>query len=368
MKKISISNIPDLSRSIPALNKLIKTRWISSSGKYVSKFEKIFSNKIGNKYSVTMSNGTTALISAISCLKKKNTKYIALPSLTFGACANAIKSNNIKPVFIDSEFNHWNISLDDLKKKFNLYKFKILIVVHLNGYSANIIEIKNFCKKNNIKIIEDCAEALFTKFRNKFVGSYGDIATFSFFANKLITTGEGGMCSTNIKNHYTKIKISASHGMQPKKKYWHIQEGFNHRMTSLQSVVGITMLSQVKKFIKARKFNNFFYLEFFKKKNYFQYVRPYKGDSPVMWYFPFILNDKYKNKKAKLTKYLNNKNIETRSFFYPLDSMKIFSAKRTCHNANNFSKKGMYLPVDPTLKVKDLKYICNSINNFFNIK
>ena len=87
-----------------------------------------------------------------------------------------------------------------------------------------------------------------------------------------------------------------------------------------------------------------------------------------MWYFPFILSDKYKNKKAKLTKFLKNKNIETRSFFYPLDSMKIFSAKQTCHNASNFSKKGMYLPVDPTLKVKDLKYICNSINNFFNIK
>ncbi len=368
MKKISISNIPDLSKSIPKLNRLIKTRWISSGGKSVTEFEKLFSKKIGNKYSVTMSSGTTALISAISCLKTKNTKYIALPSLTFGACANAIKSNNIKPVFIDSDQDHWNISLIDLKKKYISYKFKILILVHLNGYSANILKIKEFCNKNNIKIIEDCAEALFTKFKNKYVGRYGDISTFSFFANKLITTGEGGMCSTNIKKLYNKMKISASHGMKPTKKYWHIYEGFNHRMTSLQSTIGITMLLQVKKFIQSRKFNNSYYLKYFKKKDYFHYIKPYNGDKPVMWYFPFILDDKYKNKKIKLMNFLEKKNIETRSFFYPLDSMKIFSNKQTCHNANNFSKKGIYLPIDPTLKVNDLKYICESINQFFNIK
>ena len=254
------------------------------------------------------------------------------------------------------------------KKKYISYKFKILIVVHLNGHSANILEIKKFCKKNNIKIIEDCAEALFTKFKNKYVGNYGDIATFSFFANKLITTGEGGMCSTNIKKLHNKMRISASHGMMPTKKYWHIYEGFNHRMTSLQSVIGITMLLQVNKFIQARKFNNSFYLKYFKKKNYFHYIKPYDGDNPVMWYFPFILKDKYKNKKIKLMNFLKKKNVETRSFFYPLDSMKIFSNKQICLNANNFSKKGIYLPVDPTLKVNDLKYVCESIDYFFKIK
>ena len=368
MKKISISNISDLSKSIPKLKKLIKTRWISSGGKYVTEFEKLFSKKIGSKYSVTMSNGTTALISAISCLKNANTRYVALPSLTFGACANAIKSNNIKPVFIDSDYNHWNISLNDLRKKYEFYKFKILILVHLNGYSANILEIKKFCKKKNIKIIEDCAEALFTKFKNKYVGNFGDIATFSFFANKLITTGEGGMCSTNVKSFYKKMKISASHGMKPTKKYLHVYEGFNHRMTNLQAAIGITMLLQVKKFIKSRKFNNTFYLNFFKKKNYFHYIRPYNGDEPVMWYFPFILNDKYKNKKIQLMNYLKGRNVETRSFFYPLDSMKIFAKKQICYNAKNFSKKGIYLPVDPTLKVKELQYICKSIDYFFNSK
>ena len=321
MKRISISNISDLSKSIPKLNKLIKTRWISSGGKSVVEFEDLFSKKIGNKYSVTMSSGTTALISAISSLKNKDTKYIALPSLTFGACANAIKSNNIEPIFIDSDQNHWNISLEDLKKKYIIYKFKILIIVHLNGYSANIVKIKNFCKKNNIKIIEDCAEALFTKFKNKYVGNYGDISTYSFFANKLITTGEGGMCSTNIKKLYNIIKISASHGMKPNKKYWHIYEGFNHRMTSLQAVIGITMLEQVKKFIKLRKFNNSFYLKYFKKKKYFHYIKPSDGDDTGMWYFPFVLNDKFKSKKIKLMKFLKKNNIETRSFFYPLDSM-----------------------------------------------
>lgn len=366
MKKISISNIPNLLKSLPKINKALKTRWISSAGKYVREFEELFSKKIGNKYSVTMSNGTTALISAINSLKSKNTKYVAVPSLTFGACANAIKSNNCIPVFIDSDKDHWNISVNDLKKKYNIYKFKILIVVHLNGYSANMTDIMRFCKKNKIKVIEDCAEALFTKFRNKYVGNFGHISTFSFFANKLITTGEGGMCSTKTKSVYNKIKISASHGMDPKKKYWHITDGFNHRMTSLQAIIGITMLSQVTNFIQAREFNNSFYLNYFKNKNYFKYIKPYKGDKPVMWYFPFILSDKYVNKKFKLMKYLEKNNIEVRSFFYPLDTMKIFSKKQTCFNSNNFSKRGIYLPVDPTLNLSQLKYICKCINSFFS--
>lgn len=368
MRKISISNIPNLSKSIPRLNKAIRAGWISSAGKHVREFESFFSKKLNTKYSVTMSNGTTALISAINSLKTSNTNYIALPSLTFGACANAIKSNNMKPVFIDSDINHWNISISDLKKKYNIYKFKILIVVHLNGHSANIIEIKKFCKKKKIKIIEDCAEALFTKFKKKYVGNFGDVATFSFFANKLITTGEGGMCSTNLKNVYKKIKISASHGMDPKKKYWHIRDGFNHRMTSLQSIIGITMLQQVKTFIKARKFNNSFYLNYFKNKKYFQYVTPYDGDDPVMWYFPFVLSNKFKHKKIKLMKFLGKKNIEVRSFFYPLDTMKIFSKKKTCPNANKFSEKGIYLPIDPTLSLNKLKYICKNIDYFFGSK
>ena len=186
--KIPISNIPSLKNSLPYLKKVINSRWISSNGKMVSKFEKDFSKLVSSKYSISMNSGTTALISAINCLKEKNTKYVALPSLTFGACCNAIKTNNLKPVFIDSENDHWNISIADLKKKYNKYKFDILLVVHLNGYSANIIEIKKFCKRKKIKIIEDCAEALGTKFNQKMLGTFGDIGTYSFFANKLISS------------------------------------------------------------------------------------------------------------------------------------------------------------------------------------
>ena len=367
-KKIPISNIPDLSKSIPRINNIIKSRWISSGGKNVRNFENYFSEKIGCKYSIAMSNGTTALISAISCLKNKKTKYVAVPSLTFGACANAIISNRLKPIFIDSDPKHWNLSIDDLKKKYLKFKFKILIVVHLNGYSANILEISRFCKKNKIKIIEDCAESLFTKFNNKFVGNYGDISTFSFFANKLITTGEGGMCSTNNKTYSKKIRISSSHGMSLSKKYWHIQEGFNHRMTSLQSAIGITMLKQANKFVKLRKFNNKYYLNFFLKKDYFDFVNPYIGDNPVVWYFPFLLKNKFVKLKSKLIKHLDIKKIETRNFFYPLDSMKVFSKKDYCKNAKIISKKGFYLPVDPTLNVKKLNYICKSVEEFFDKK
>ena len=364
--KIPISNIPDLNESRPNIYKLIKSRWISSGSKFVREFEDLFSKKINHKYSISMSNGTTALISAINCLKSKKTEYVAVPALTFGACANAIKSNNLKPIFIDSDKDHWNISLDDLKQKYYIYKFKIVIIVHLNGYSANIIQIKKFCKKNKIKIIEDCAEALCTKFNKKYTGNFGDIATYSFFANKLITTGEGGMCSTKNIQYYKKIKISASHGMSPTKKYWHVVDGFNHRMTSLQAVIGIMMLKNIEKYTKKRKLNNKFYLDFFKNKKYFKFIKPYYLDDPVMWYFPFVLTQKFKKKKINLLRFLSKKGIETRNFFYPLDSMKIFSSKQSCKNANLFSKKSFYLPIDPTLTKKNIEFICRSVDSFFN--
>jgi len=363
--KIPISNIPSLKNSLPYLKKVIHSKWISSNGRMVYKFEKKFSKLVNSKYSIAMNSGTAALISAISCLKKKNTKYVALPSLTFGACCNAIKSNGLKPIFIDSENDHWNISISDLKKKYNKYKFDIVLVVHLNGYSANITEIKKFCKKKKIKIIEDCAEALGTKYNKKMLGTFGDIGTYSFFANKLITTGEGGMCVTNNLKLLKKMKISQSHGMNPNKKYWHVQEGFNHRMTSLQAALGISQLEKIKEYINKRKYNNKIYLNYFKKKNYFQYKNFYKFEKPIMWYFPFVLSENYSKKKNKLLKYLYKKKIETREFFYPLDQMKIFSKFPNTINARKFHKLGFYLPVDTTLNKNKIMYVCNTINKFF---
>lgn len=362
--KIPISDIYKISKSKKSVEKILNKGWISSGGNNVKKFEKKFSNYLGVKYAVSMSNGTAALMNALSIKIKKN-DFVALPALTFGACGNAILALGGSPVFIDSEPYNWMMSYEDLKKKYKKYKFKILINVHLNGYSTEIIKIRKFCKIHQIFLIEDCAEALGTKFKKKVVGTFGDIGTFSFFANKTITTGEGGMCVTNDKKIEKKLRIIRDHGMDPKKKYWHIEKGFNHRLTNIQATIGIDQLNMINKITKIRKENFNYYLKLLKNKDYFYKIDYLNNCEPIMWYFPFTLPKKYKKYKKKLFLFLNKKRIETRDFFYPLDQMKIFSKFPNTINARKFHKLGFYLPVDTTLSKNKIIYICNTINKFF---
>ena len=205
MKIIPISKPYNIKKAGKEIQKIINKDWISSAGQNVIKFEKSFAKFVGAKYAISMSNGTVAIISSLSLVIKKN-DFVALPALTFGACANAILSVCAKPVFIDTNKDKWLISFEDLKKKYKKTPFKALINVHLNGYATeDIVKIKNFCKKNKIFLIEDCAEAFGTRINKKHVGTFGDIGTFSLFANKTITTGEGGMCITNNSKIAKKI-------------------------------------------------------------------------------------------------------------------------------------------------------------------
>jgi perosamine synthetase len=365
---ISISKPFNIKKAGKEIQKIISKDWISSSGQNVVKFEKLFAKFVGAKYAISMSNGTVALISGLSLVIKEN-DFVALPALTFGACANAILSVCAKPVFIDTEKDKWLISFEDLKNKYKKTPFKALINVHLNGYAtADIVKIKKFCKKNKIFLIEDCAEAFGTRINKKHVGTYGDIGTFSLFANKTITTGEGGMCVTNNFNIAKKIKILRDHGMDPKKKYWHIIKGYNHRMTNLQATIGISQMKQLKKIFSLRKKVYSQYIDELKFESFFDYIEAGKNTKPIMWYFPFTINKKFKFKKKALLFFLRKNFIETRNFFYPLDQMKVFSKKAICKNSNEISKRSFYLPLYPDLKIKNVNFICKKIKFFFENK
>ena len=368
MKIIPISKPYNIKKAGKEIQKIINKDWISSAGQNVIKFEKSFAKFVGAKYAISMSNGTVAIISSLSLVIKKN-DFVALPALTFGACANAILSVCAKPVFIDTNKDKWLISFEDLKKKYKKTPFKALINVHLNGYATeDIVKIKNFCKKNKIFLIEDCAEAFGTRINKKHVGTFGDIGTFSLFANKTITTGEGGMCITNNSKIAKKIRILRDHGMDPKKKYWHIVKGYNHRMTNLQATIGISQIRLKKKIFRLRKKIYNQYIKELKFENFFDNIEPPKNMNPVMWYFPFTINKKFISKKQALLNFLKKNLVETRNFFYPLDQMKIFSKKNICKNSSDISNRSFYLPLYPDLKIKDVNFICKKIKMFFEKK
>ena len=185
--------------------KALKEKWISGDGPVVQKFENKFKNLIGRKYAIAVSNGTSALEIAISSLNLKKGSKIIVPNLTIVSCLNAIIRNNHKPVFVDVDKDDFNICIKDLKNKISK-DIKAVIMVHTYGLASNIKEILNLKKKYNFKVIEDCAEGLGLKYNKKFLGNYGDLSTFSFYSNKLITTGEGGCILTNSLKYSKRCK------------------------------------------------------------------------------------------------------------------------------------------------------------------
>ena len=197
------------------------------------------------------SSGTAALQLALSVLKLKKKDEVIVPDFTFVAPINTILHSGAKPVLADIESKTLCISLDSIKKLVNK-NTKAVIIVHLYGNTPEIKKIVKFCKKKKIKIIEDCAEAFGTTFNKKHVGKFGDIGTFSFFGNKTITTGEGGILLFKKKEHYQLAMKLRNHGMNSIKKYWHDEVGYNFRMTNMQAAIGLAQLEQANFFVKKK--------------------------------------------------------------------------------------------------------------------
>ena len=225
--------------------------WISSSGKYIDKFESEFSSYSDCTYGVTVSNGTVALHLALVALGISEGDEVIIPDLTFAATINAVLHANATPVIVDIGKDSWCISPDEIKKAITS-KTKAIIPVHLYGQPCDMGAIMKIAKKYNLKVIEDCAEAHGAMYGDKKVGSFGDIGCFSFYGNKVITTGEGGMCTTNNSELNNKMRILRDHGMSATKRYWHDIVGYNYRMTNLQAAIGLAQLERIEDIHKNR--------------------------------------------------------------------------------------------------------------------
>ena len=230
----------------------LKTKWISGDGPIVERFEKRFAKKIGTNFSISVTNGTSALEIAIASLNLKTGDYVMLPNLTIVSCLNAILKNNLRPIFVDVNLYDYNICIDDLKKKLSK-KIKAIIMVHTYGLASNIKEIIKLKKKYGFKIIEDCAEGIGLKYKNFFLGNFGDLSTFSFYSNKLITTGEGGCILTNNRKYFERCKKLRNLSFGEKIRFKHQEISGNFRMSSIQCAYGISELNYFDENIKLKK-------------------------------------------------------------------------------------------------------------------
>lgn len=344
---------------------------ISSFGKYNSLFENEFSKFIGCKYGLTVSNGTTALETALFGIGIKENDEIIIPNFTIISCLNAVLKFKATPVFVDIDKRTWNLDTE-LFERIVSKKTKAVIVCHLFGHPANMKKIMSLKKKYNFKIIEDCAESHGAMFNNKKVGSFGDVSTFSFYSNKIITTGEGGMVMTSNKKYFEKMKGYKNLFFGKYKRFKHEQIGYNFRLTNIQAAIGYSQLKRINKIIDAKRNLGFIYQRYLSDINNVQTQIEEKWAKTVFWMYGFVISNK-KISAMKVIKELSKKNIEARPFFRSLDTqpfMKNYNFIKPYDTpvSDYLSNYGMYLPSSLNLKKSVIKNIVSEVNIIINGK
>lgn len=345
------------------VDECLDTSWISSKGHFVTDFENAFSKYIGTKYATGVCNGTVAIQVAIKALGITKDDEVICPTFTYIASANPITEVGAKVIFVDSLPDTWQMDPEDIEKKIT-NKTKAIMVVHLYGHPCDMDKIMKIAKEHNLYVIEDCAEAIGSEYKDKKVGSFGDVACFSFFGNKTITCGEGGMVLTNSDYLHARIFKIKGQGLAKYREYWHDTLGFNYRMTNIQAAIGLAQFEQIDNFIN-------------KKRQIADWYKKYLKDLPVIvhdevghvkhtYWMNSILTET-PDMRQELRDYMKEQGIETRPTFYPIHTMPIYSGKYEKHPvAEDIALRGINLPSYPALEEEDVKNICEVIRGFYN--
>lgn len=347
------------------VNDCLDSTWISSKGKYIDLFEKKFAEYCGVKHAISCCNGTVALHPPLLALGVEPGDEVIVPTLTYIATANAVSYCGAKPVFVDCDNKTWNMDPKNIEEKITT-KTKGIIVVHIYGNSVDMDPIMEIAKKYNLFVIEDAAEAHGAMYENKKVGSIGDVGVFSFFGNKVITTGEGGMIVTNDSKLDEKMRSLKGQGMDANKRYWFPIIGYNYRMTNIQAAIGLAQLENIDSHIKKR--NNVY--KWYKK--YLEDINDFIGfqidqenSTNVYWMVSILLKDNCTISRDDMMEKLLEDNIETRPVFYPLHQMPpYFEDTDEYKNSDYISSKGINLPTHGLLTEEDVKYICECIKKY----
>ena len=339
----------------------VRSGWVSSQSPYVRRFEEEFARWLGVRHAVAVSNGTVALHLALLALGIGPGDEVLVPDLTFASPANMVLLAGARPVFVDIAREYWCINPRDIRKKITS-RTKAMIVVHLYGHPADMDEVLDIARENNIYVIEDCAEAHGALYKGRMVGTFGDVATFSFYANKIITTGEGGMVVTNNDEVADKIKLMRDHGMRP--RYWHVVLGFNYRMTGLQAALGVAQLGKIDKLIDRKRRIAKIYGEILSDISCVETHPSMEWATPSYWLYSILVTEKCKITRDELMHELERLGVETRKFFYPLHLMPVFkrySGEEDYPVASYISEHGLNLPSGPKIEEDDIIYVAETI-------
>lgn len=338
----------------------VRSGWISSNGKYIREFEERFAAFCGVQHGVSTSNGTTALHLAIHALGIGPGDEVIVPALTFVASANAVHYTGATPVFADVDAQSWTLDPAAIEALITP-RTKAITPVHLYGHPAPMTALRAIADQHGLLLIEDAAEAHGAQVGERRTGNLGHAAAFSFFANKIITTGEGGMVTTNDAALAARCRMLRDHAMPPERRYWHDEVGFNYRMTNLQAAVGVAQMARIDEFIARKRAIAHRYQALLETVPGLTLPVELPGYTNVYWMYSILVDEHYGLTRDELMLALREQNIDSRPFFHPLDTLPPYQRGVPCPTALRLSRQGLNLPSAPTLTDNQVLYIGETI-------
>jgi perosamine synthetase len=344
------------------VNKVLDSGWISSTGEFVDKFEKDWSVISGTDKCLSVANGTVALHLILAALGIGPNDEVIVPTLTFIASVNAIKYVGANPVFCDVNLETWCMEVDEVKRLFT-EKTRAIICVHLYGNPCDLVNLRKFCDDKEIYLIEDAAEAPFASINNKSIGSFGDASSFSFYGNKIISSGEGGAVTTSNLALYDKMKLLRSQGMDPNRRYFFPEIGFNYRLTNLQCAILCAQIARKEEILYRRReifdlYDSFFSsIDFIKKQIILQNAK----QSP--WLYTILVSEELEDNLQDISNLLFSRGIETRPVFIPIHTLPPYESltSEAFPNSTQIAKRGISLPTSNNLSNSEIQYVSNNL-------
>lgn len=339
----------------------LETGWVSSVGKYVTAFEEAFAAYCGVKHAIATSNGTTALHLALVALGVKPGDEVIVPTVTFIASANAVTYCGATPVLADVLPGTLNLDPQQVAALITP-RTRGILPVHLYGHPVDMAPIQRLAQQHGLFVLEDAAEAHGAEYQGQRVGSLGTAATFSFFGNKIITTGEGGMVTTNDDDLAAQLRLYRGQGMDPQRRYWFEVVGYNYRITNLQAALGLAQLETIDQALEHRQCLHHWYTAALASLgDQLDFPQPQPWGRAVHWMCNVYLKHGGAARRDAVMQYLARQGIETRPVFYPLHQMPPYYSAQPFPVANDWAARGISLPTHSLVSQQDLARVVDTL-------
>lgn len=348
----------------------LKSGWISSAGKNIEAFEESWAQYCRRRHGVAVSNGSVALDVAIRILNLSPGDEIIMPTFTIISCASAVVANRCRPVLVDQKMGSWQMDVAQIEGKITP-RTKAIMVVHIYGHPVDMDPVLDICKRHNLFLIEDAAEAHGALYKGRPCGSFGHVSTFSFYANKLITTGEGGMVMIDDDLLAQSARSYKNLCFKPERRFLHTELGQNYRMTNLQAALGLNQVKRIEEIVAAKRQIARRYKDLLSGIDGLALPEEESWARNVFWVFGLLLDESRGETCLPLTKALAAKGIETRPFFLGMHEQPAFHdlglfKGESYPVAEALAKRGFYIPSGLTIKEEEIRLVADSVRDCIN--